>query len=104
MQIKKDKNNALIVEKRNLTMKQMKDSNNEVKQLETEILDIGLKTQTLKEQNDKFIQAIQNIELEFKSIENEVNESEQDEKSLRKEYYRLNSKYSTRSILIIIFA
>lgn len=85
-------------------MKQMKDSNNEVKQLETEILDIGLKTQTLKEQNDKFIQAIQNIELEFKSIENEVNESEQDEKSLRKEYYRLNSKYSTRSILIIIFA
>ncbi len=85
-------------------MKQMKDSNNEVKQLETEILDIGLKTQTLKEQNDKFIQAIQNIELEFKSIENEVNESEQDEKSLRKEYYRLNSKYSTRSILITIFA
>lgn len=73
-------------------MKQMKDQNNEVKQLETEILDIGLKTQTLKEQNDKFIQAIQNIELEFISIENEVNESEQDEKSLRKEYYRLNSK------------
>jgi hypothetical protein len=73
-------------------MKQMKDQNNEVKQLETEILDIGLKTQTLKEQNDKFIQAIQNIELEFISIENEVNESEKDEKSLRKEYYRLNSK------------
>ena len=73
-------------------MKQMKDQNNEVKQLETEILDIGLKTQTLKEQNDKFIQAFQNIELEFISIENEVNESEKDEKSLRKEYYRLNSK------------
>ena len=73
----------------------MKDQNNEVKQLETEILDIGLKTQTLKEQNDKFIQAIQNIELEFKSIENEVNESDQDEKSLRKEYYRINSKHST---------
>ena len=32
---KKDKNNASIVEKRNLTMKQMKDQNNEVKKLET---------------------------------------------------------------------
>jgi hypothetical protein len=87
----KDKNNILIGEKRNMAIKQMKDQNNEVKQLENEILDIGLKTQTIKEQNDKFIQAIQNIELEFKSVDNEVNESDKDEISLKREYNRINS-------------
>ena len=43
-------------EKRGLALKQLKDQNGELKLLENEILDKGLKVQTIKEQNDKFIQ------------------------------------------------
>lgn len=43
-------------EKRGLALKQLKDQNAELKLLENEILDKGLKVQTIKEQNDKFIQ------------------------------------------------
>lgn len=82
-----------ITDKRSWALKQLKEQNSEIKVLESEILDTGLKAQTIKEQNDKFVQAIQDIELQFESMDNEMDESEQNEKILQEEYDRLHSLF-----------
>ena len=78
----------------------MKEQNEELNRLENEILDTGLKTQTIKEQNDKFVNAIEAIQLEFKSLESEKGQNEMDQDQLQTEYNRLNRK---RLLLYLLF-
>ena len=80
----------------------MKEQNSELSQLEQQILDTGLKTQTIKEQNDIFVRAIQDIQVEFESLGSEKQDSEMDQERLQKEYNRLNRKYKTHFFSFII--
>ena len=80
----------------------MKEQNSELSQLEQQILDTGLKTQTIKEQNDIFVRAIQDIQVEFESLSSEKQDSEIDQERLQKEYNRLNRKYKTHFFSFII--
>ena len=88
----KEKSQTILKEKRSLALKQMKEQNEELNQLEQEILITGLKTQTIKEQNDIFLHAIQDIQTEFELLGNEKQDAEMDQDRLEKEYNRLNRK------------
>jgi hypothetical protein len=53
----------------------------------------GLKTQTLKVQNDKFIKAIKEYEVEYSTLDQEKIEINENKEHLEKEYENLHRKF-----------
>ncbi|CAF0809878.1 unnamed protein product [Brachionus calyciflorus] len=78
--------------KREESLRKMRQQKKEKIDLENEILQTGLKLQTLKDQNNKFVEAIRNFEPEFKYMDNLSLEELDSEDKLEEEYQKLHKK------------
>ena len=70
----------------------MKTQSNNLKKLENQILETGLKAYTIKEQNDKFIQAIKDFEVEYGNLDKEKVEVLKGKEEIEDEYENIHSK------------
>lgn len=78
--------------KREESLRKMRQQKKEKIDLENEILQTGLKLQTLKDQNNKFVDAIRNFEPEFKYMDDLSLEELDSEDKLEEEYQKLHQK------------
>lgn len=101
-----------LVELREKGLKQMKEQNEEKKNLEDVILGTGVKLETLRQENDRFIQvsllsnkvgwsclvkfsfqAIRNFEKEYQHMTDTAVEQMQNKVALQNEYSRIHRKF-----------
>ncbi len=68
-EIKWQKNKEELANKRVVKIDTMRSQAQDLHKLEGEILAVGLKSSTIKEQNDKFVQAIRLLETEYNQLD-----------------------------------
>lgn len=78
--------------KRKEKLETLKSQSNDLKKLENQILETGLKAYTIKEQNDKFIEAIKNFEVEYSHLDKEQVEVLKGKEEIENEYENIHSK------------
>ena len=94
IQILKEENTRILKEKRTQKLSTLKEQTDLLKQLENEILETGLKTSTLKAQNDKFIRAINDYEVEYAALDRQKLEINQGHEQLQNEYDNLQRQFN----------
>ena len=86
-------NKQELASKRTQKLQTLKDQSAELAKLENKILETGLKSSTLRKQNEKFIQAIKDYEVEYGKLDNEKAEVLKTKEQIENEYDAIHSKY-----------
>lgn len=100
----RDRLNVELAERRKAYLEQMKKHNEERMRAENEILRTGLRMQTVKMENDKFVDAIRRFEADFNGFKEIEMETDQDVDAFRREYLKLHRNLIyNRVILVFIY-
>lgn len=97
----KEENKLLLTAKRAKRLKTMRDQGESLHNLENNILATGLKASTIKEQNDKFIEAIKIFESEYATLDGEKIQVLKNKEDIENEYDNITGKFMFKTLELI---